>query len=319
MIHLLLQDHPTILFVAVLVNIAYHIGLMQLVVQALAKVMHKLMRISGAEALSNIASTFVGQVEAQIMIKPYLADMTRSELMASMTGSFACIAGGVMATYIKFGVPAEYLIAASIMAAPGALVIAKIIFPETEPSKTEGNVKLQVAKTHSNLVEAISSGCSEGLKVGLNVLAMLIGFLALIALINFGFGKIGWMWGDPSFSLEKLLGYLFSGLAWCMGVPAQDMQAAGSLMGIKLVANEFVAYLSLKDMIASGALLPKSLVIVSFALCGFANLGSIGIQIGGIGELAPSRRKDLAKLGLRALVAGTLASYMSATLAGMLS
>lgn len=309
---------PTILFVAVLVNILYHIGLMQLIVQALAKVMHKLMHISGAEALSNIASTFVGQVEAQIMIKPYLADMTRSELMASMTGSFACIAGGVMATYIKFGVPAEYLIAASIMAAPGALVIAKIMFPETESSKTQGDVKLKVEKAHSNIVDAISSGCSEGLKVGLNVLAMLVGFLALIALINYGFGKIGWMWGDPTFSLEKMLGYAFSGIAWCMGVPAQDMQAAGSLMGVKLVANEFVAYFQLKDMIAAGAMSPKAIAIVSFALCGFANIGSVGIQIGGIGELAPSRRKDLAKLGFRALTAGTLASYMSATLAGMM-
>lgn len=309
---------PTIIFVAVLVNIFYHFGIIQFIIKWLAKGMKWLMHVSGAEALSNIASTFVGQVEAQIMIKPYLKGMTKSELMASMAGSYACIAGGVMATYIQFGVKAEYLIAASIMAAPGALAIAKLMFPETETSETSGEVKLKVAKEHTNVIDAISAGCSDGLKVGLNVLAMLIGFLALIALLNFILGKLGGLMSIPNLSIELILGYLFSGFAWAMGVPSAEIVEAGSLMGTKLAANEFVAYLQLKDFIDAGTLSPKTIAIVSFALCGFANLGSLGIQIGGISALEPSRRKDLTQVAMRALVAGTLASYMSATFAGLL-
>lgn len=309
---------PTIIFVACLVNIFYYLGVMQWIVEKLAKGLNYVMKVSGAEALSNISSAFVGQVEAQIMIKPYLKGMTNSELMASMSGSFACIAGGVMATYIKFGVPAEYLIAASIMAAPGALAIAKIMYPETEQPETQGQVKLDVKKEHSNLVDAISAGCSDGLKVGLNVAAMLIGFLALIALVNFLLNNLGGLAGYAELSLNTILGGIFSGFAWAMGVPGNETMTAGALMGTKLVANEFVAYLQLKDLIATNALSPKTIAIVSFALCGFANFGSVGIQIGGISALEPSRRADLARLGFRALAAGTLASYLSATLAGML-
>ncbi len=309
---------PTIIFVACLVNIFYYLGVMQWIVEKLAKGLNYIMKVSGAEALSNISSAFVGQVEAQIMIKPYLKGMTNSELMASMSGSFACIAGGVMATYIKFGVPAEYLIAASIMAAPGALAIAKIMYPETEQPETQGQVKLDVKKEHSNLVDAISAGCSDGLKVGLNVAAMLIGFLALIALVNFLLNNLGGLAGYAELSLNTILGGIFSGFAWAMGVPGNETMTAGALMGTKLVANEFVAYLQLKDLIATNALSPKTIAIVSFALCGFANFGSVGIQIGGISALEPSRRADLARLGFRALAAGTLASYLSATLAGML-
>ena len=309
---------PTIIFVAVLVNILYHIGLIQLIIRWLAKGMKFLMGISGSEALSNISSAFVGQVEAQIMIKPYLKGMTLSEITASMAGSYACIAGGVMATYIQFGVKAEYLLAASIMAAPGALAISKIIFPETQESETKGIVKLEVKKEYTNLIDAISAGCSDGLKVGLNVLAMLIGFLALIALINFIFSKVGGIMNYPDFSLDTLLGYLFAGFAWCMGVPKEEILQAGSLMGTKLAANEFVAYLKLSPMIKAGTLTPKTVAIVSFALCGFANFGSLGIQIGGISALEPSRRADLTKVAVKALIAGTLASYMSATLAGIL-
>lgn len=307
---------PTIIFVACLVNIFYYIGLMQWIVKQLARGLNYFMKVSGVEALSNISSAFVGQVEAQIMIKPYLKSMTMSEMMASMTGSFACIAGGVMATYIKFGVPAEYLIAASIMAAPGALAISKLMHPETEEPETQGVVKLKVEKQHSNLVDAISAGCSDGLKVGLNVVAMLIGFLALIALINYILGSFGGLFGYSALSLNTILGVLFSGFAFAMGVPAHEMMTAGALMGTKLVANEFVAYLQLQPLMAT--MTPKTLAIVSFALCGFANLGSVGIQIGGISALEPSRRSDLAALGFRALIAGTLASYLSATLAGML-
>jgi len=305
---------PTIIFVAVLVNIAYHIGLMQRVVAVIAKGVHALMRVSGAEAVSNVASTFVGQVEAQIMIKPYLKTMTNSELLASMAGSMACIAGGVMAVYISFGIPAAYLLAASLMAAPGALVISKIMYPETEESQTKGTVTLEVHKSHANLVDAISGGASDGLKVGLNVIAMLIGFIALIALLDFILGATGGLF-DKELSLKIILGWVFSGFAWAMGVPSQDIQAAGSLMGTKMVINEFVAYLDLKAI--KGTLDPKTLVITSFALCGFANFSSIAIQVGGISELAPERRSDLAKLGFKALIAGTLASYLSATLAGI--
>ena len=307
---------PTIIFVAVLVNMFYHLGVLQRVVSFVGKGVHWLMGVSGAEALSNVASTFVGQVEAQIMIKPYLKNMTNSELMASMTGSFACIAGGVMAVYISLGVPAAYLLAASLMAAPGALVISKIMFPETEKSETEGEVKLELSKTHANLVDAIAAGASEGLKVGLNVIAMLIGFIALIALVDLGLGHIGAWVNYPELSMNTILGKVFSVFAFAMGVPAQDVEVAGALMGKKMVVNEFVAYLEMVKL--KDTLDPKTIAITSFALCGFANFSSVAIQIGGIGELAPSRRSDLAKLGFKALIAGTLASYLSATLAGLL-
>jgi CNT family concentrative nucleoside transporter len=306
---------PTIIFVAVLVNILYHIGLMQRIVSVMAVGMKWLLGVSGAEAISNVASTFVGQVEAQIMIKPYLKTMTNSELMSSMTGSFACIAGGVMATYIALGVPPEYLLAASIMAAPGALVISKIVYPETEEPETQGTVKLKVEKAYVNLVDAIAGGAGDGLRVGLNVIAMLIGFIALIALLDLFLGKIGSLAGiELSFNL--IMGKIFFVFAWAMGVPVKDLTAAGSLMGTKLVVNEFVAYLDLIKM--KHYLEPKTIAITSFALCGFANFSSIAIQVGGIGQLAPERRADLAKLGFKALICGTLASYMSATIAGLL-
>lgn len=321
---------PTIIFVAVLVNIAYHVGIMQIVVSFIARIVHTLMRVSGSEALSNVASAFVGQVEAQIMIKPYIATMTMSELLASMSGSMACIAGGVMAVYISMGVPAPYLLAASIMAAPASLVIAKIVWPETEESATKGAVKLEVKKTHANLLDAISHGASDGLKVSLNVIAMLIGFIALIALVNLLLAKCGVLMASTGLnldsigidmnhlSLNSIFGSVFSVFAWAMGVPSQDTFTVGSLMGTKMVINEFVAYSNLSPMIVQQTLQPKSLLIVSFALCGFANFSSIAIQVGGIGELSPERRGDLAKLGFRALFCGTLASYLSATIAGIL-
>ncbi|MCE2741443.1 MAG: NupC/NupG family nucleoside CNT transporter [Sphingobacteriales bacterium] len=322
---------PTIIFVAVLVSMAYHIGIMQIIVSFFAKIVHSLMRVSGSEALSNVASAFVGQVEAQIMIKPYISTMTMSELLASMSGSMATIAGGVMAVYISMGIPAPYLLAASIMAAPGALVISKIVWPETEESPTKGAIKLEVKKTHANLLDAISHGASDGLKIALNVIAMLIGFIALIALADalliklcelpdFIFSLLGFSTPSnfPMLSLDKIFGSFFSIFAWTMGVPSQDVQVVGSLMGTKMVINEFVAYSKLAPMLASGVLSAKSVVIVSFALCGFANFSSIAIQVGGIGELAPSRRSDLAKLGFKALIVGTLASYLSATLAGLM-
>ena len=302
----------TIILVCVLVAILYHVGIMQRVVAIIAKIMNFVMRASGAEALSNVASAFVGQVEAQVMIRPYLATMTRSELLSSMAGSMACIAGGILIVYVNMGAKAEYLLTASLMAAPAAIVISKIIYPETEESQTKGEVKLEVKKEHTNLIDAISHGAGDGMKIAINVIAMLIGFIALIAFINYGLGKI-----YPGLSLDYIFGKLFYPLAWCMGVPEQDVQQAATIMGQKLTINEFVAFDTLTHRLST-PLSEKGLIITSFAICGFANFSSVGMQIGGIGSLVPERRADLAKLGIRALISGTLASYLSATIAGML-
>jgi len=308
---------PTIIFVSVLVNMFYHFGILQFVIRYFARFVHRIMHVSGSEALSNVSSAFVGQVEAQLMIRPYVKGMTMSELLASMSGSMACIAGGVMAYYISTGIDARFLLTASMMAAPAALVISKIVWPETEVSETHGSVKLEVQKQHSNLLDAIAAGASDGLRIGLNVAAMLIGFIALIFLVNALLGYVG-QWFGAELSLQRMLGYVFAGFAWTMGVPAAESVTVGSLMGTKLVVNEFVAYKDLVPMIQQGTLSPKSVAIATFALCGFANFSSIAIQVGGIGQIAPERRADLAKLGFRALVCGTLASYLSAALAGIL-
>lgn len=308
----------TIILVCVLVAVLYHFGIMQFIVSLIAKAMNYIMRVSGAEALSNVASAFVGQVEAQVMIRPYLATMTRSELLASMSGSLACIAGGILVIYVSFGAKAEYLLAASLMAAPGALVISKIVFPETEESQTMGNVKLEVKTPYSNVIDAISHGASDGMKISVNVIAMLIGFISLIALVNYLLSKVGALANlDFILSLDWIFGKLFYPIAWCMGVPNQDVNTVATLMGQKLSINEFVAFMNM----TKGDLMPtteRGLLIASIAICGFANFSSVGMQIGGIGELAPSRRADLAKLGMKALLCGTLASYLSATLAGLL-
>lgn len=303
----------TIILVTVLVALLYHIGIMQRIVSIIARAMNFVMRVSGAEALSNVASAFVGQVEAQVMIRPYLAGMTKSELLASMSGSLACIAGGILIVYANMGAKAEYLIAASLMAAPGALVISKIVFPETEESETLGRVKLEVKSSYSNMIDAISHGASDGMKISLNVIAMLIGFIALVALINSGLGLI-----HPELSLDFIFAKIFYPLAWAMGVPPEDVSNAATLLGQKLTINEFVAFKNLTSAATPLITSEKGLMIVSIAICGFANFSSVGMQIGGIGELAPGRRKDLANLGMRALLCGTLASYLSATLAGII-
>ncbi|HPA86519.1 MAG TPA: nucleoside transporter C-terminal domain-containing protein [Bacteroidales bacterium] len=321
---------PTIIFVCVLVAMAYHVGIMQRIVAVLARFMHRVMRVSGSEALSNVASAFVGQVEAQIMIRPYLSGMTMSELLASMTGSMACIAGGVMAVYISMGVPASYLLAASLMAAPGALVISKIVFPETSESETKGAVKLEVKKEQTNIMDAISHGASDGMTISINVIAMLIGVIALVALVDALLGYFGLFLGWTGLSLDfigldvqnlrlkDVFGAFFSLFAIVMGVPVAESFEVGSLMGTKMVINEFVAYTDLAPMIQQGLLSPKSIIIASFALCGFANFSSIAIQLGGIGAMVPSRKADLARLGFKAMICGTMASYISASLAGIL-
>lgn len=308
----------TIILVCVLVAIFYHFGVMQRIVSVIAKAMNWVMRVSGAEALSNVASAFVGQVEAQVMIRPYLSTMTMSELLASMSGSLACIAGGILVVYVSFGARAEYLLAASLMAAPGALVISKIVWPETEESQTMGKVKLEVKTPYRNMIDAVSHGAGDGMKISVNVIAMLIGFLGLMALINFLLGKLGGALNlDYALTLDWIFGKIFYPISWAMGVPGQDVDTVATLMGQKLTINEFVAF----DNMTHHGIKPvtdKGLLIASIAICGFANFSSVGMQIGGIGALAPERRADLAKLGMKALFCGTLASYLSATIAGIL-
>jgi CNT family concentrative nucleoside transporter len=302
----------TIILVCILVAILYHLRIMQLLVSLVARAMNFVMRVSGAEALSNVASAFVGQVEAQVLIRAYLPTMTKSELLASMSGSLACIAGGILIVYANMGARPDYLIAASLMAAPGALVISKIVFPETETSPTMGTVKLEVKSNYTNLVDAITHGAADGFKIAMNVIAMLIGFIALIAMLNWMLGHI-----YSGLSLDMIFSNLFYPFAWAMGVPSADIHNAATLLGQKLTINEFVAF---KNLTANTVpiVTPKGLTIITVAICGFANFSSVGMQIGGIGALAPERRGDLAKLGMKALLCGTLASYLSATIAGML-
>ena len=325
-----LQLVASTVFMMILVNILYHYGIMQRVVAVLGKAMNKLLDVSGAEALSNVASAFVGQIVAQIMIKPYLANLTRSELLASMSGSLACISGSIMPIYIGMGIPAEYLLASSVMAAPGALVISKIVYPETNETETGKDIKLSVSKRnrqHVNVFDAISSGASEGMKVAINVIAMILALVALVAMIDWflgGFGQFIVKYLHINFasfdltqlSLKMILGKIFALFAIVMGVPIQEATTVGGLMGTKLVLNEMVAYVDLTS--ASMNLSPKAFLIASFALCSFGNFGSIAILLGGIGELAPNQRKNLARLGLRALICGTLTCYMSASIVGIL-
>jgi len=312
----------TIILVCALVAVLYHYGIMQRLVALVARAMNFIMRVSGAEALSNVASALVGQVEAQVMIRPYLAGMTKSELLASMSGSLACIAGGILVVYVNMGAQAGLdlapkLITASLMAAPGALVIAKIVFPETEESQTMGQVKLTVKSDYTNVIDAISHGAGDGFKIAMNVIAMLIGFIAVIACIDWVMVSIGHLF-NPHFdlTLNWIFGKLFYPMAWAMGVPSVDLNNVATLLGQKLTINEFVAFKSLTDK-AVPIITEKGLLIVSIAICGFANFSSVGMQIGGIGALVPERRADLANLGMKALFCGTLASYLSATIAGL--
>jgi len=328
------QVLPTIIFFGSLMAVLYHLGVMQRIVKGMAWGMSRLLGTSGAESLSVTANIFVGQTEAPLVVRPYLNGMTMSELMAVMTGGMATIAGGVMAAYIQIlGDPyaqamglsldagrlmfAEQLLGASIMAAPAALLLAKMLIPEVDEPETAGEVTLVVEKSSANVIEAAASGASDGLKLSLNVGAMLLAFLALIAMLNY---IVGWGAGifGASLTIEQLLGWGLSPLAWLIGIPYQDIVQFGSLLGTKVIANEFVAYLNLAGAIATGSLTAKTITMATFALCGFANLSSIAIQIGGIGPLAPDRTSDLAKLGVKAVLAGTFANLMTATIAGIL-
>ena len=326
------QVLPTIIFFSSLMSILYYLGIMQRVVQGMGWVVSRLLRTSGAESLSVTANIFVGQTEAPLVIRPFLPGLTHSELMAVMSGGMATIAGGVMAAYIQMlgtsfaaarEIPleaaqllfAEQLLGASVMAAPAALLLAKILIPEREVPETNGTVRVEIERTSRNVIDAAARGASDGLKLALNVGAMLIAFIALIALVN---ALLGWGAGlfGTTLTLQQVLGWLLAPIAWLIGIPWQDAVQFGSLVGTKVVLNEFVAYLSLSGSIEAGALLPKTIVMATFALCGFANFSSIAMQIGGIGPLAPARTSELAELGLRAVLAGTLANLMTATIAG---
>jgi CNT family concentrative nucleoside transporter len=335
---------PTIIFFGGFMGVLYYLGIMQVVIEALARFMRWTVGTSGAETLSCSANVFVGQTEAPLLVKPFLDDMTRSELLTVMVGGFATIAGGVLAGYIALGVPAGHLIAASVMAAPAALVIGKIIYPETEHSATAGDVSLPEIDTGGNVIEAATNGIGDGFKLALNVGAMLIGFIALIAVVD---TILGWadglidgrllngefvaysaqtLWspaageylGIVPGSLQTLFGVLFRPIAFCMGVPWSDAGLVGNLLGVKISLNEFVAYSALSQYIKDGVLGERATVIATYALCGFANFSSIGIQIGGISALAPRRKSALAALGLKAMFGGAIASMLTATIAGML-
>ena len=310
------QVLPTIIFIAALFAILYYFGIMQLVVRVFAVVMHRVMKASGAESLNVAASIFMGQTEAPLTIRPYLPEMTQSELMTVMTSGMAHISGGIMAAYIAFGIEARHLLTAVIMTAPGTIMMAKMLVPETEVPKTMGSVTLKIERTDVNVIDAAGRGTHEGLHLALNVGAMLISFLALIALVNAVLGHVPSPVGTGHLSLERIFGWVFAPIAWAMGVPWRDASTIGNLLGTRMALNEFVAYSKLGPLKA--ALDPKSFTIATYALCGFANFSSIGMQIGGIGGLAPTRRHDLARLGLRAMFAGTLANFMTATIAGFL-
>lgn len=311
---------PTVIFIAAFFAVLYHIGVMQIIIRVFAWVMTRLMGASGAESLNVAASIFMGQTEAPLTIRPFLPDLTRSELMTVMTSGMAHVSGGIMAAYIGYGIDAGHLLSAVIMTAPGTLVMAKMLVPETEAAKTAGKVVMSAeeeeAEKKENLIGAIARGTTDGLHLALNIAAMLISFLALIALIDGIFGGIHQHFGWFPESLERVLGVIFAPIAWLIGIPRQDCSTIGSFLGTRMVANELLAYKMLGA--AQKTLDPRSFVISTFALCGFANLSSIGIQIGGIGALAPNKRAELARLGVRAMLAGTMANLMSASIAGML-
>ncbi len=307
---------PTIIFVSSLMSILYHLGIMQKVVEAAAWSMMKIMKTSGAESLSAAANIFVGQTEAPLVIKPYVNKMTSSELMALMTGGMATVAGGVLAAYVSFGIDAGHLLVASFMSAPAALVCAKLMIPETEESATAGSIKIKLPKTTSNIIDAAASGAADGLKLAVNVGAMLLAFVALIAMLNGFLGWIGELFGHSNLSMELLLGYLFAPIAFLLGVPWADCLTIGAMLGKKMVVNEFVAYLDLQEQMPN--ISERAGIIATYALCGFANFSSIAIQLGGIGTIAPERRMDLAKLGIKSLIGGTLACFMTACIAGLL-
>jgi concentrative nucleoside transporter, CNT family len=303
------QILPTIIFIAALFSTLYYLGVMQIIVRLFAVVMNRVMGASGAESLNVAASIFMGQTEAPLTIRPYLSRLTQSELMTVMTSGMAHISGGIMAAYIAFGIEAKHLLTAVIMTAPGTLMMAKMFVPETGTPVTRGTVKLEIESKDVNIIDATGRGTSEGLQLAINVGAMLISFVSLIALLNAILGIAG-------LTLQQILGWVFAPVAWSLGVPWRDAATVGNLLGTRMVLNEFIAFAQLGPM--KETLDPRSFTIATFALCGFANFASIGMQIGGIGALVPERRGDLARLGMRAMLAGTMANFLTAIIVGLL-
>ena len=315
MVNFAFRALPTIIFFSSLMTVLYHFGVIQFIIKWIARIMQKTMGTSGSETLSVAANIFVGQTEAPLLIRPFIRTMTQSELMAVMTGGFATVAGGILALYVIWlkDIPgiAGHLLAASVMSAPAAMVVAKIIYPETDLSETSGDLNIKIEKPDSNAMEALGRGATEGLKLAANVAAMLVAFVALVAMINY-------LLTFADTSLQGILGFVFRPLAWAMGISWDEAQMVGVLMGEKITLTELIAYSDLRDLKLEHAISDRSAIIASYALCGFANFASIGIQLGGIGGMAPERRKDLASLALKAMLGGALASWMTASIAGIL-
>ena len=306
---------PVIIFFSSLIAVTYHLGIIQFVIKNISLLMEKTMKTSGAETLSISANIFVGQTEAPILIRPYISLMTKSELMAVMVGGFATVAGSVMALYVTWlnNIPdiAGHLLAASVMSAPAALMVAKIIYPETKSLKTINSNKINLKSNDNNIVDAVGRGATEGLKLAANVAAMLIAFISMVAMINFVLGLLGT-------SMQEILGLLFKPLAWTMGIPWEDAEVVGTLMGEKIVLTELIAFRDLSDYVTKNILSERSIIITSYALCGFANFGSIGIQLGGIGSMAPERKKDLSRIVFKAMLGGAIASWLTASIVGII-
>ena len=306
---------PVIIFFSSLIAVTYHLGIIQFVIKNISLLMEKTMKTSGAETLSISANIFVGQTEAPILIRPYISLMTKSELMAVMVGGFSTAAGGILAIYVQWltDIPgiAGHLLAASVMSAPASLVVAKIIYPELDKSTTQGDLKINIEKTNSNAMEAIASGATDGLKLAANVAGMLVAFISIIAMFNY-------LLSFANTSIDQILGLIFQPLAWTMGISWEDSSIVGTLMGKKIAFTELIAFGDLRNIIENGQISDRSALIASYALCGFANFGSIGIQLGGIGAMAPERKKDLSKLVTKAMIGGALASWLTATIAGLI-
>ena len=306
---------PVIIFFSSLIAVTYHLGIIQFVIKNISLLMEKTMKTSGAETLSISANIFVGQTEAPILIRPYISLMTKSELMAVMVGGFATVAGSVMALYVTWlnNIPdiAGHLLAASVMSAPAALMVAKIMYPETKSLKTINSNKINLKANDNNIVDAVGRGATEGLKLAANVAAMLIAFISMVAMINFALGLLGT-------SMQEILGLLFKPLAWTMGIPWKDAEIVGTLMGEKIVLTELIAFRDLSDYVTKNILSERSIIITSYALCGFANFGSIGIQLGGIGSMAPERKKDLSRIVFKAMLGGAIASWLTASIVGII-
>lgn len=312
------QVLPTIIFFSAFISVLYYYGILQRIVNVLAWVMMKTMKTSGSESLSCAGNIFLGPTEAVLMVKPYVANMTQSELHAVMTGGFATIAGGVLGAYLSFGVPPEHLIAAFFMTAPVSLVVSKLMYPETEVSQTAGKAKIDVETDYVNAIDAATTGAIDGVKLAVNVGVMIIAFLGLLAALNALLGWLGSLVGLPQLSLQLILSFIMAPVAWLIGIPWNDCRQVGALLGTKTILNEFIAFLDLKQLIESGKISQRAVILATYALCNFANIGSIGITIGGMTGMAPNRQHDLARLGVRTMIGGLLASFITACIAGIL-